>query len=355
MILELEILNFPQELASKKFKSFIDTKFDVSESQIVHLQTSSNKKILIYRLRNEQKFNLMLNSKAEFLEKTFEFKAFTRPTIEKINIMLHQRRIERESGIPYSDQSDISKVYLSNIPNCLNDKILRKLLSRFGPIDETDIIDRSRDNSAKVNKFKFAVVKFEDFESAVNAFFYDKVKIGKKKAKIKLYMEEKASRFYRKDLPLRTKGSSITGKKGQDGSRGAKGQIEDEKTPKDIGNYDNNNLLLSCLRTRHVNFNTTAKNSHLFMINHQLVSEGRYKARCLRFQRYYEQKFSSDELPKINLTKTQEIPEVGVNHFSRNLRLNVEKLESVAQRQQEYKFFEDRRKQFQPFQQHQGF
>lgn len=342
MILELEIVNFPQERASQEFKSYIDAKFGVSNSQIVHIQTDSNKKILIYRLRDEVTFKRMLESKAEFLDKIFEFKAFTRPSIAKINAMLSQRRAERELGIPYSDQSDTSKVYLSNIPNCLNDKILRKHMAQFGPIVETDIIDRSgrEQTASKSNKFKFAVVKFKDFESAVNAFFHDKVKFGKKKAKVKLYMEEKASRFYRREAMKAKQGGNgkrmpkVRQKSGQNNGKNTGGTTP--KAPNNLGNGQERNLL-NCLELTNVRQGNQW--GHFFMINHQLVSEGKYTARRFQIKKNFHQQYSSDELPRIKIMNTLEIPEVGVNHYLRNMRFNVEKFESVANRQHEYKFF----------------
>lgn len=293
MIYELEIVNYPQEKASKEFKDFIDAKFSVSSSKIVHVQTENNKKILIYRLMDEQKFKEVNGSKAEFLEKEFEFKEYERPQIKKINNILSQRKKERELGIPYSNQNDISKVYLSNIPNNLTDKQLKDRMTEFGEVAGAQIIDKDRETGKKLSKFKFAVVKFTEFESAVKAYFQDKVEFGKKRAKIKLFMPEKASKFFKKRTPANVDSQMIPNKRVSTGN-----------------NSDR------------IKGNTTSNSGPIMLINYNLTGSSCYRPIIRKISRLERDKFASDDLPKFRVRQDLDFPIVGINHNLRNVRFN---------------------------------
>lgn len=209
MIFELQILNIPHDKACKKFRDFLLETLDLVNALIVHYQQKDNKKVLLLRIDNKSKCEELCQTKLKFELFEIEFEKYEREVIQNVNRIL-QRRIDGEMS--REEEEQISKVYLSNIVKNTTESQVEEAMAGFGAIKEIDIVGTKPSSSLarpanKKQKLKctFAVVVYERFEDAVKAFFQDKVKIGKKRLKVKLFMAEKASKFAPKRKARATK------------------------------------------------------------------------------------------------------------------------------------------------------
>lgn len=324
MIYQLEIIGYPQERASKEFKKYMDEKFSISKSQIIHIQSKDNKKHLVYRINEVEKFQELKELQCEFNGIKFTFKEHKSDFITKINKILSERKREREEGKDYSRKMLISKIYLSNIPNILTEEIIRKALGRFGEIVETNIVEqppKSSNGKKKENKFKFAVVKFKEFESAVAAFFEDKIEIKKKKAKVKLFIEEKGIKNEKRPSQNKNGDQKFTPRLENviNNFRMFQTNLGHQNIPygRDKWNFPQGGQKFGN-QTAH-----TAENP--YVINHQLETENLRRFRVFKYKESFKrEQFASDDLPMIKVSWKLEIPEVGINHSKGNLRMNFE-------------------------------
>lgn len=199
-IFELKINNIPLDKASEDFKERLNKEFNLQNALVLHFQQKDNKKVLLLRLDNEEKHKELQSKKLAYNEFEVEFSHYERPGIKWINDLLERRRLRPKNAASVEDQeAQFSKVYLSNVPKFMTKEGLLKRMGRFGKIKSLDIIGGDNQKpQKKKQKCSFAVIHYKKFEDAVKVFYKDKIKIGKKKLKVKLFMEEKASK-YKKD------------------------------------------------------------------------------------------------------------------------------------------------------------
>lgn len=196
MIYELEVKNIPQSMIDKSFEEFLFKEAKVDKAAIVHYQQQNNKKILLFRLRNEQKFHSLQTTQLEYKGVNIELSPYKRELVTKINSLLKEREEPLSGILPDEEFEDkISTIYLSNIPKYLKDFELKKKMGEFGTVKKAGLVNSIHGSNVKKPqnglRCRFAFVQFSSYEEAVNAFFTDKVRIRNKNLKIKLYIPKR--------------------------------------------------------------------------------------------------------------------------------------------------------------------
>lgn len=192
MILELLVLNIPHQKINQAFNDFLFSTLNLKKSHLVHHQQEDNKKVLLLRLSDEQKYKVLQGMKLMYEDIEIEFKAYDRLIIERINKKLKDRQELFSSGKEDPENELVSRIYLSNVPKYLKEQELKKIMSKFGKVVSIGLPKKTPGKPQDVNprqKCRLGVVQFESFEDAVKVFFLDKIKIRDKKIKIKLYIQ----------------------------------------------------------------------------------------------------------------------------------------------------------------------
>lgn len=191
MIYELLIQNIPHQKITQKFNDFLFETLNLKNAHLVHHQQEDNQKVLLMRLNNEKKFQVLQGMKLTYEEVELQFIAYNRTIIQKINNKLEERKKMFAEGKEDPENEAVSKIFLSNVPKYLKEQELLKIMKRFGCVKNVSIPKKSPGKPGEgtpKQKCRIAVVEFETFEQAVSVFFLDKIKIRDKKIKIKLYL-----------------------------------------------------------------------------------------------------------------------------------------------------------------------
>lgn len=316
MIYELQILNIPHDKATHTFREFLLGSLDLKNTLIVHYQQKDNKKVLLLRLKDFNKYEELSNKKLSYEEFEVEFKPYERESIAKVNNMLNERKkLSSEGGLTQAqNEEEMSKVYLNNLPMIAKVEDVTRVMKKFGTVVSVDIVgDKPIGAPSKRKKLKcrFAVVLFSKFEEAVEAFYHDKVQIGKKRLKIKLFAAEKASKFVNRFIGTgevkEQKVNKFRGKEDQKPKFGNKfnnlSEIHEERkfTPETVGSPAayNQNEMFECLRRK---------------------AQETWKHINRGPERYKRPENQKEEVFSYN--KTLELPITEMNHYYRNLRMN---------------------------------
>lgn len=198
MIYEIQISNIPHELSNKEFRNSLLEFLGIPDSNLVHYQQKDNKKVLLLRMRDKKTYEELLRSKIiNFKNLELEVEGYTREITQEINTLLELRTKLRNQG-KLKKEHHIAKVYLSSIPYNTTEAYLFDFMSRYGLVKNTEIVRKITEGEnedlpqsasrGKNVKCRFAVIHYYEFEDAVEAFYADKVQIGKKKVKVKLFI-----------------------------------------------------------------------------------------------------------------------------------------------------------------------
>lgn len=359
MILELLILNIPHQKINQAFNDFLFSTLNLKNSHLVHHQQEDNKKVLLLRLQDESKYNVLQGMKLKYEDIEIEFKAYDRPIIERINKKLKKRKELFSKGEVDPENEVISRIYLSNVPKYLKEQELKKIMSKFGNVVSVGLPKKTQEKPQDVNprqKCRLAVVQFETFEEAVKVFFLDKIKIRDKKIKIKLYIQGKMmakSIASTNSVRLSKNGKDTTSQRKEIEENSSRKSLEEEearlnkiiqkrkKLQIDSLIFKSNPLVNTKIDYwRAFNPNYSGNGSFFYAYDPHFSA---IKERCGRrqngftdeqhygrYQKKAKQIFEDFEAGDrcIRVKKGMKLAKVNILHFEENLRLNLPLLES---------------------------
>lgn len=188
LLYELKIENLPPSLANDEFIHYLSSTHGVENPVLVHTQLPNNQKILILRMRQKDIFQKLDCLTAIYKGNQIQFSSYYRTITKQINRALKKTRgITRDSPLPHYYRK-ISTVHLNNIPHNLKASLVKKAMEKFGRIEGIRIYEKGELKEKNRTKCRICTVTYSNFRDAVDAYYQDKVKIGRNSLKVKLYI-----------------------------------------------------------------------------------------------------------------------------------------------------------------------
>lgn len=252
LLYELKVENLPPNLANNEFIHYLTSTHNIENPVLVHTQLINNQKILILRLRQKEIFQHLDSLTEIYKGHQIRFSSYYRTITKQINKALKKTGgIVTVSDVPHYYKK-ISTVHLNNVPFNLKAPPIRKVMERFGGVEQIRIYEKGELKEKNRTKCRICTVTYLKFEDAVDAYYQDKIKIGGSNLKVKLYIhrnfDKSKEKFSEGNNEKKVSDWGRTNKRGKDHDKArfnAGGlddrarQEEDERAKEErVGQYD---------------------------------------------------------------------------------------------------------------------
>lgn len=313
MIYELKVINIPHEKANDEFRTSFLNFLGIENAQLVHYQQKDNQKVLLLRLNDLNVLqDLLVKGAITFNNQEILLENYQRDNVKRINSILSRRKKQDPE-----DDEMIAKVYLSNIPYNTTEEELFDVMSKFGHISQVEVIKKDKGDfpgkarrKRKQPKCRFAVVHYHKFEEAVAAFYVDKIKIGRRNIKVKLFLPKEGE----------VEDNSAEDRRQSSRILGSQIQQKVEKSPKAGEHKPGKSMLLHSLEPTGSNKNPesptiTRQSPMILNRNHRTIQ-------LKSFTHATSASSASAKASKFRFKEKMKLPLTEKNHSYNNLRLN---------------------------------